>query len=203
MRCKKCNKNVSTLYNGLCTGCMSVNIKETNDQVNTIMNSSVPDGLLLNPERLDEAGGFAKLIRESSSKKVIKTVDTDRAAALKKSNKPKKSSDSEEFNILLYIRGEFTEKDKRAYKPSLRNLGKKYIVMLKRGMYFICKASEFGKSEETGGEVIESHGGIVVFKGPSYYDPDKVSPDSYIDDNTSIDLDDEDDSEIVLGSEVE
>lgn len=203
MRCKKCNKNVSTLYNGICTGCMSLNIKETNDQINNIMNSSIPDGLLLNPERLDEAGGFARMIRESSSRKKTVAVDNSRAAAIKKSNKVKKEAVDSDFNVLMCIKGEFTEKDKRAYKPSLRNLEKKYIVMFKRGVYFICKASEFGQSEETGGVIVESHGGLVVFKNQSYYDPDRIEPDSYADDNAVIDADDDEDSEILLGTEVD
>ena len=203
MRCKKCNKNVSQLYNGLCTGCMSVNIKEANDQIEHLMNSSIPDGVLLNPERLNEPGGFAKMVGGRSVANKKTTVDTSRAASLKKVKKDGKKSESvSDFDILDYIKGEFTEKDKRAYKPSLKVLSKKYIVMFKRGMYSVCKASEFGQTEATGGDVVDNYGGLVVYKAKTYYDPDNIVPDSYADDNSVISVE-EDDSEILLGVEVE
>lgn len=202
MRCKKCNRNVSQLYNGICTGCMSVNIKETNDQVDHLINSSIPDGLLLNPERLDEPGGFARMLKASNRKKSV-AVDNSRAASLKKvKNGASKPESVNTFDILDYVKGDFTDKDKRAYKPSLKILSKKYIVFFKRGLYSICKASEFGTTEITGGDVVESYGGLVVYKAKTYYDPDKVMPDSYEDDNSIIDVE-EDDSEISLGVEVD
>jgi NMD protein affecting ribosome stability and mRNA decay len=43
MRCKSCNKNVSKLYHGLCTSCLSLLAKDKNDAVEDMMNAVKQD----------------------------------------------------------------------------------------------------------------------------------------------------------------
>lgn len=198
MRCKACNKNVGKTYNGLCTACMSVRAKERNEKIEALMQGDGADLENLKAQHLEEKGGFARYINDGESTGTVRrTGASGRMSAngtgMGAGGKRKLSSLDIDYSI---VKGEFTEKDKRAYKPTLERLLKKYTVMMKNGNYAICKKSEFGTGE-IGGDIVEVKGGLIVFKNPGYYDPDKVVPDAYRDDNDE--LDSEDDS-IELGT---
>lgn len=188
MRCTRCNMNVSKVYNGICPSCMSIAAKEKNDKVEAMINSQIVGNDLANPERLEEPGGFANMFKTDQSLTGRGTVSL---AELEKADKvaPETGTVHDSTILYAYLRGNFTDKDKRAYKPTLKQLNHKYRLQLNADNYFICKKAEFGTTPGLGGRIIESKGGLVVVEKPIYKDPDFVEADPYEDDNKVLDLD--------------
>lgn len=194
MRCKVCNKNVGALYNGKCTACMSLSAKDKNDKIDAMLNAQKEGvSFFYKPERLAEPGGFARIICEDLSSG-IKDSSKDSSKVVKKT-----SSGNEDLAVHRYLMGDFSDKDKRAFKPTLRYFANKYSYNFEYNGYQICKANQFGTTEKLGGQIVESRGGLIVFKPVEFYDPNNITPSmsKYTDYSKKIEDSEEDD--ITLG----
>lgn len=181
MRCTRCNKNAGHLYNGLCTACMSLNVRKVQREVDDIMNGSMEISGMAHPEDLSKKGGFGAFL--SAATTPIKKVNAGSGNKVKM-----KAVDSTGRKA---IKGEFTDKDMRAFSLIFNKLYTKYKVFIDRGEYFICKKSVFG-NDGIGGDIIEESRGLIVFKKKAEYDPENIKPDPYAPDDAEIDTDDND-----------
>ena len=179
-RCKRCNKNVGQLYDGLCAACLTVNTRKANEIIEEEMHSYTSGVCgLAHPEILDEPGGFARLLSGPDNRlKGKRNVKIEPSRTNVAKNVEINSSD---FYMIV---GEFTEKDKKAFMPVFKKLVNKYRAGFESGKYFMCKKSEYGKGD-IGGEVLETTGGLVVFKKTSYYEPDGLRLSMYPEKDTS------------------
>lgn len=188
-RCYKCNKKVDRLYNGRCTGCMSELVLSENIQINAMLNEISPELLHLDGE-MNKPGGFAKAFkRTESEKKMLETLYN---------KKMEITSKSERVYQKALDRAGLTEKEKKAYMPSLKQLFKKYEPMFLNGTYYFCKKKDYGSTEEMGGTVVESKGGIVVFKKTEYYDDKHMVVNPYAADDEEVGLTTDEEIELNL-----
>jgi hypothetical protein len=150
---------------------------------------------------LDEPGGFAKMVQGGRSYKTA-TKAIDGGKVVKKTGT--KSNTGDEVAIYAYITGDFSDKDKRAFKPTLKYFASKYAYNFKNTGYKICKSNQFGEDDRTGGMVVESKGGLTVFKPTEFYDPSNVKTDLYAkDDAENFEFNGLEDDSIELGVSVE
>ena len=179
-RCKRCNKN-ATLYNGYCAACLSV----LNRQANSLIDpADDPDIAPISPEgSLDAPGSYAKMIQS----KTVGVWDPKNANVdnTKAEDKPVEGkSKAADFSI---VKGEFTGKDKKAFLAVFRKLYAKYNIFFKRGLYSICKKSEY---QNVGGIIIEEKGGLCVVKNITKSSIDNIEPNSYENDEAVMEYDD-------------
>lgn len=199
-RCKRCNKSVGQLYDGLCAACLTVRTREVNEIVEAEMNGStelVPD---IHKERFDVPGAWADFVKKPISSEASKVETTTYKRIIPGKGTVTKKTKLDTDGVAYYmVVGEYTDRDRRAFAPIFKQLYKKYLVLFKNGTYFICKKSEFGKNG-IGGDVVEQKGGLIVFKATEFYDPSKIQIDSYADDDIEVDSIIED-SEFSLGED--
>lgn len=191
-RCKICNKVASgTLFNGVCAKCMCAETKKENELIEQKLYNEDDGFQSVMKTDLNKKGGFAECFRTSLAdhKSEMSTGVEERAEVVKPESK------KDELDTIKLV-GEFTQKDKRAYRPLFQQLYKKYGVFFKRGEYFICKKSCFGG--DVVGDIVEEKANLLVLKRKAYLDPDHVMPDSYMDDNEVIESYDDDADELEL-----
>lgn len=196
-RCPKCNKKVDRLYNNRCTGCMSESIIQENSELDAMLNEISPE-LVHKTGDLNKPGGFAKAFQRSESEK-------KRLEELK-SKKVQLTSKSDKVYERVIAKAGLSDKEKKAYMPSLKQLFKKYEPMFLKGEYRLCKKADYGKDEFTGGTVVDMRGGIVVYKDIEYYDENRMVVDPYAADDVVIYSADDVDNESInqeLGIEVQ
>lgn len=170
-RCKICGKTVGKLYNGLCAGCLSIQARENSIMIEDLLNmSDLDDRLAPDSKEVNSVGGVARLLRspeyKALSEKAKKEMETGKPNKEDKVNK-----------VMSSVKGEMTDKDKKAYRKTIEFFTNKYGAKILTGEYSICKKSEFGKDDTLGGRVIEEKGGMLVYGKPEYYDPDKITID--------------------------
>lgn len=176
-RCPRCNKKVDRLYNGQCTGCMSESIVEENSELDAILNEVSPE-LVYKTGEMNKPGGFAKAFQRSESERKRLEELRNKKATI--------TSKSERVYERVVDKAGLSDKEKKAYMPSLKQLFKKYEPMFLNGTYKFCKKSDYGKDESTGGTVVDSRGGIVVYKPTEYYDENRIVVDPYASDEDVV-----------------
>lgn len=194
-RCPVCNSKVDRLYNGKCTGCMSLNVLKENSDLEDVLNELSPE-LMRTSGELNKPGGFAKAFKRSDNeKKIMQTLSENRG-------RTSLTSKAERVYNMAVRKANLTDKEKVAYMPSLKQLFKRYEPMFICGEYRFCKKDDYGKDEETGGTIIETRGGIVVYMDMAYYDEDRQVVDPYADDNLVIYSSEEDTDTAKINSEL-
>lgn len=148
VKCKVCGRLVTILFDGRCTGCMSIESIEVGQAemefIYSLLETPLKDGELM------------QMFREN---KIFETEDT-----------PKQERKDNVSFVINSINK--TNPDANLYKTPITALYNKYKEELESGKYKIDLLRNYGVM--VGGQVVETKAGIVVYKKPDYYDDDEV-----------------------------
>lgn len=149
--CTKCNESVPVVFDGRCTGCMSLESIEIGqaelEYIYNIMGLPLEDGELV------------KIFRENQifSAEDYRTLE-DKVQSI--------------IEIL-----KTRDPDAKLFKTPVYSLYEKYEDKIDSGEYHIDLLKNYGITG--GGQVVETKAGVVVYKAPEYYEGDEETSDLY------------------------
>ena len=163
VKCKICNTSVPILFDGRCTGCMSVESIEVGqaevDFIYALLETPLKDGELVQIFRDNQIS-----ITGGSNSNVT----------------TKEREDGDRVNVI--IRGiNKVNPDASLFIKPITAMYNKYRDNIESGEYKIDLLMNYGVT--VGGQVVETKAGVVVYKEIEYYDEDEVDNDIDPDDD--------------------
>mgnify|MGYP000982559630 CR=1 FL=1 len=161
VKCKICNTSVPILFDGRCTGCMSVESIEVGqaevDFIYALLETPLKDGELVQ-------------------------IFRDNQISLGSGNNSNVPNQEKEDRVNIIIRGiNKVNPDASLFIKPITALYNKYRDNIESGEYKIDLLMNYGVT--VGGQVVETKAGVVVYKEIEYYDEDEVDDDIDYDDD--------------------